>query len=171
MNDKLKKILIICVGLLAIGSIGFMIIISPISRSKDRKLPEANGETSEILGGVVVEQNFINTTDNIQEIAIVFNRAYYLDDTANMIIELLDGNNVLTSTSINADSIEGNHRTYLKPENLLKGYVGKELTLKVYTTSSAGTGLSLMTNKDENTSFKFGGEEIQGTICFSVTGK
>lgn len=172
MNKKFRNILIALVAVLVIGSCVFMFIISPIKvKTGNREMPEANGQTQEILSGIIVEQKFKNYTEDINEVAIVFSRAYDLGENVDMVIELLNGSEVLASVNVDADSIEANHRTYLKPASTLSGLVGKELTLRVYTKSTAGTGLSLMINTDEDSSFTYGTETLKGTICFSITGK
>lgn len=173
MNNKARKIAIIAVTILAAGSLAFMFIISPLKiREGNRKMPTANSQSDHITSETVVQQTFVNRTEDISEVAIVFNRLYELGEDVYMVIELLDGNNVLASEKIVSDSIEGSHRTYLKPTNPISGYVGKELTLKIYTTSTAGTGLSLMIDtNDKSSSFLFGNQTVNGTICFSVTGK
>ena len=149
-----------------------MFSISPVKvKSGNREMPEADGQTAEILSGVIIEQKFTNITEDINEIAIVFNRLYSLEEKTNIVIELRDGGSVLASSVLNADDIEGSHRTYIKPDSTISGYVGKELELRIYTDSTAGTGLSLMTNSGENSSFTYGDQKIDGTICFSITGK
>ena len=172
MNKKFRNILIIVVAALVIGSCIFMFKISPIKvKTGNREMPEANEQTQEIMTDIIVEQQFKNYTEDIEEVALVFSRAYDLGEHVDMVIELLNGDEVLASESIDADSIQANHRTYLKPASTLSGLVGKELTLRVYTKSTAGTGLSLMINTDEDSSFMFGNQTIKGTICFSITGK
>lgn len=173
MSKKTRNILIVIVAGLVIGSCIFMFIISPPKvKEGNREMPEATSETDEITNGVIVEQKFTNTTEDIKELAIVFSRHYDLGENVDMIIELLDGSNILTSTSINCDDIEAEHRTYVKPNKTISGFVGKELTLKIYTSSSAGTGLALKMNSDDkNSSFVFGNETVKGTLCFSITGK
>ena len=172
MNKKFRNILIAVVAVLVVCSCIFMFIISPIKpRTGNRKMPEADNQTGEITSGVVVEQRFNNITENITEVAVVFSRAYTLDEATNMYIELLDGNAVLAQTVVNADSVEGSHRTYVKPSSPISGMVGKELTLKIHTDSSAGTGLAVMYDSTDNSSFTFGSNTIKGTICFSVTGQ
>ena len=149
-----------------------MFIISPVKvKSGNREMPDADGQTDEILHDMSVEQRFTNSTEDITEVAVVFNRAYYLYDEAEIVVELLDGNKVLAQNVINADDVPGDHRTYINIDNPISGMVGKVLTLKIYTTSTAGTGLSLMMNSKANESFLFGDKKINGTICFSITGK
>ena len=173
MNKKTRNILLIIVAALVVGSCIFMFIISPLNIKKgNREMPDATSETEEIVNGIIVEQKFKNMTEDIQEIAVVFSRHYDLGEDVDMVIELSEGSNLLASSRINCDDIQGNHRTYVKPENIISGYVGKELTLKIYTTSTAGTGLSVMMNADDSSSsFVFGNNSVKGTLCFSITGK
>lgn len=173
MSKKTRNILIVIVAALVVGSCIFMFRISPLNIKKgNREMPDATSETEEITSEIIVEQKFKNMTEDVQELAVVFSRHYTLDERADMVIELLDGNNVLASTRINCDDIQGSHRTYVRPENVISGYVGKELILRVYTKSTAGTGLALMmSSNDRNSSFTFGNNVIKGTICFSITGK
>lgn len=149
-----------------------MFAISPVKvKSGNKEMPEADGQTQELLSGIVIEQKFTNITEDIQEIAVVFNRLYFLEENTNVVIEIVDGSNVLAQSVLNADDIEGNHRTYVKPSKPISGYVGKELELRIYTDSTAGTGLSLMTNSSADSSYVYGDQKINGSICFSITGK
>lgn len=167
----MKKLLIACVGVLVIGSCIFMFIISPITlRTGDRKMPEATTSTDEIKSGIVIEEKFNNITDNISEIAIVFSRLYEQEDCS-IIIELLNGNDLLTREVVYALDIPGDHRTYVKPASQISGYVGKELTLRIYSDTSAGTGLAVMVDGDDNSMYTMGGNTKKGTLCFSITGK
>lgn len=173
MSKKTRNILLGIVAALVVVSCIFMFIISPLNIKKgNREMPDATSETEEIVNGIIVEQKFKNITEDIQEIAIVFSRHYDLGENVEMVIELADGSNILASSNINCDDIQGSHRTYVKPKNIISGYVGKELTLRIYTKSTAGTGLSIMMNADEkNSTFVFGNNTIKGTLCFSITGK
>ena len=173
MSKKTRNILLGIVAALVVVSCIFMFIISPLNIKKgNREMPDATSETEEITSGVVVEQKFKNITEDIQEIAIVFSRHYDLGEDVDMVIELSDGSNVLAASKVNCDDIQSGHRTFIKPTNVISGYVGKELTLKIYTTSTAGTGLAIMMNSDDsNSSFTFGNNIIKGTLCFSITGK
>lgn len=175
MNKKTKNILLGIVVALVIGSCVFMFVISPLGIKKgNREMPVATSETEEIMGDIIIEQKFKNTTEDIREIAVVFSRHYDIGeegDWINIYIELLDGSNVLASTSIKCDDIKGDHRTFIKPSSPIHGYVGKELSLKIYTNSPGGTGLSIMINDSKNMSFMFGGKQMIGTMCFSITGK
>ena len=173
MSKKFRNILIVVVAALVIGSCIFMFRISPIKvKTGNREMPEANGSTDEITQGIVIDQSFENITEDIKEIAVVFNRLYYLDENCDVNIELLDGEQVLVSKTYDADSIEGSHRTYLYPNEPLSGLVGKQLTLRIYSPTTWGTGLSVMVQNDaSNSTYTFGNKTKKGTICFSITGK
>lgn len=173
MSKKIRNILLCIVAALVVGSCIFMFIISPFNIKKgNREMPEADGSTNEITTDVIIEQKFINHTENIKEVAVVFHRLYSLDETTYIVIQLLDGENVLIEDRYVADDIKGDHRTYLYTDNPLNGYIDKELTLRIYTTSTAGTGLSIMINsKDKNSSFMFGSIKSVGSLCFSIIGK
>lgn len=157
-----------------------MFTISPIKKTENvseisnRELPAANATTDELTKGLVVCEDFINTTDNINEIAVVFTRLYFLDekDASNTLaIELLDGNKVLASGSFITNDIPDQHRVYVYPTSPITGMVGKELTLKVYDNSGCDTGVSLMIDNTSTSSFKFGNKTQNGTICFSIIGE
>lgn len=172
MNNKKRNTVIAIVAAIIVGILVFLLFMNPIRTKKgNREMPKATSETDEITNLIIVEQKFINVTEDINEIAIVFSRHYDLGEDVDMIIELLDDNKVLASKSINCDDIQGNHRTYINPDKIISGYFGKELTLKIYTESSAGTGLSIMMNEEEDSSFMFGNKSIKGSLCFSITGK
>ena len=148
-----------------------MFIISPVSiKSGNREMPEATTSTQEITSGVVIEEKFNNITNNISEIAIVFSKLYAQEDCS-IIIELLNGKELLTREVVYGLDIPGDHRTYVRPSNPISGLVGKELTLKIYSDTSAGTGLAVMVDGNDNSMYTMGGNTFKGTLCFSITGK
>lgn len=175
MKKDIKKLLIIILCIIAIGIIIFVVILggNKTISVADREMPEATGVTEELTEGIVVSQNFVNSTDNIDEIAVVFSRLYYLeedDETVNLYVELYDGNNLLASNYIDSDNIPDQHRFYINLDNPLTGYVGKELTIKIYAKPESDTGLALMKSDSvKKSSYYFGNEEIKGSICFSIT--
>ena len=62
---------------------------SDARRSDSTIMPSANDTTSEIKKGIVIEQDFINTTDSISNVAIVFSRLSYKEGI-DLAIELWD---------------------------------------------------------------------------------
>lgn len=141
---------------------------SDARRSDSTIMPSANDTTSEIKKGIVIEQDFINTTDSISNVAIVFSRLSYKEGI-DLAIELWDGNDLLAASTYKIAQIEDQHRTYLEPSSVLSGLKNKELTLKIYPVQQEDTGLVVMMDKDMDTTFRFGNKTIKGTLCFAIT--
>ena len=105
-NKKLEKIIIGVTAVFIIFAVLFMFggtIFSGKNSSNARKndstvMPEATEITSEIKASTVVEQDFVNTTDTISKVGIVFSRYSYLEGV-HLTMELLDGNTVLATTT------------------------------------------------------------------------
>ena len=174
-NKKLEKIIIVVTAVFIICAIMFMFGGSIFSgnggeaRNTDSTvMPEATGTTNEIKKNVVIEQTFVNTTNTISKVGIVFTRLVYKEGI-DLAIELADGKNVLASTIVNAAKIEEQHRTYVEPASALTGMANKKLTIRIYPITKEDTGLVVMMNKDADSSFKFDNKTIKGTLCFSVT--
>lgn len=173
-NKKLTSIVIAVTAIFVVAAVLFMFggnIFSggsSIRKTDSTLMPEATGTTNEIKRTVVVEQSYINTTDTISKIGIVFTKAYYLEDV-DLTIELLQGNNVLASTVVDVAEIEEQHRTYVEPVAQLSGMKNKKLTLRIYSTNKTDTGIQVMMADSRGSSFTFGKKEIDGTLCFSVT--
>lgn len=157
-----------------------MFVISPASKTEkvesvgNLEMIDANTTTDELTRDIIVEQKFINKTENIKEIAVVFTRMYYLqehDADTKVVVELCDGNKKLCSQQIVANDIPDQHRVYIYPENSISGLVGKELTIKIYMANDCDSGVSIMANNEVNSTYKFGSQKMNGSICFSVTGE
>ena len=131
-------------------------------------MPEATGTTPEIKGNTVLVQNFVNTTDTISNVGIVFTRLQYKQGI-DLTIELREGNTILASNSINVSKIEDQHRTYVEPAKTLSGMKGKTLSLRIYTPDKEDTGLAVMMSNKVNATFKIGNKTANGSLCFSVT--
>ena len=173
-NKKMEKIVIAVTAVFIVASILLVFGNNIFSGSSDvRKtdstvMPEATETTNEIKKNITVEQDFICSTDTISNLGIVFSRLTYTDDV-DMVIELLDGNNVLASKTINAGAIEDQHRTFLDPSSKLSGMKNKKLTIRIHPEKEADTGLVIMMNKNEKATFRFGNKTIKGTLCFAIT--
>lgn len=195
MNKRITKLVIAAICLIVVGLVIFNAIYGnkdkeiiendePIienntqetkTDSTNREMPEADGITDELTRGLVVSQDFVNTTENINEIAVVFSRIYYLeekDSNLNVVIELLDGNKTLIKSLIKSNDVPDQHRVYAYADSPISGYVGKKLTLKIYEDANCDTGLVLMrSEKTKKSSYKFGNKKKDGSICFSITGE
>ena len=173
-NKNLTKIVIAVTAVFVIGAFLFMFGGNlfkgngGIRKSDSTLMPEATGTTNEIKKSVIVEQDYINTTDTISSVGIVFTRLTYKDGI-DIAIELLDGKTVLASNTVDIAKIEDQHRTYIEPVSQLTGMKNKRLTVRIYPVTKEDTGLVIMMNKDTDTSFTFDNKTIKGTLCFSVT--
>lgn len=186
MENKTKKILVFIFIALAIASVVFMFSLNsnndsnktddiPTNNSSNASssIPEANATTSEITGGMVVEQEFKCELDSFNKLEIVFNKEYEYDDDDTdapfITIEVLDGNNVLMSKTVDVREIPSQHRFYVEANKDISGFKNKELVLRITNENSNDTGCSLMMQENSKTSFKFGSNKIKGTICFALT--
>ena len=175
-NSKTQKIVIIVTAIFIVAAVLLMfggnIFKGSGSGSSSRTdmtvMPEATDLTAEIKRSTVIEQEFVSSTDDISKVGIVFARDRYLEGV-HMVIELLEGNTVLASNSVNVAKIEDQHRTYVEPASKLTGMKGKTLKLRIYCAEKEDTGMKIMMSKDVKTTFKFGNKTIDGTLCFSVT--
>ena len=173
-RKKIERLIIIVTAVFVVLSLLFMFGGSIFrSSGKSRRsdstvMPEATSTTSEIKRGAVIEQDFINTSDTISKVGIVFARNAYREGI-NIVIELLEGSNVLASASVDSGAIEDQHRTYVEPSAALTGMKNKQLTLRIYPDSKDDTGLMVMMSKDADSTFRFDNKTVKGTLCFSVT--
>jgi len=133
---------------------------------------EADSVTPEITRGVTVTQEFVNTVDNVDQIALVFTKLYR-DGKGLLTVDLLDGNTLLYRKIFDVEKIPEQHRVYLEPENPIRGLKDKKLTIKIYSNSRYNEGVSAMMNKmqaPEGSSIHVGKENLVGSLCFSVNG-
>ena len=177
MNKKTKKLVL---SLLVVVVIGLCIFILSFGSNVkkvtigNREMPTADGTTEELTKDFVIEQKFINTTENIKEVGVVFSRLYFLeedDKDVPICIELSCDGKLLASTTVISDDVPDQHRVYLNIDNPISGYVGKEFILKIYETYSSDTGLSLMKSDNDKESYFFNNKKINGSICFSIIGE
>lgn len=173
-NKKIEKIIIAVTAVFVLTAILVMFggnIFSRkegIRKSDSTVMPEASGTTNEIKKSVVVEQDFINTSDTIEKVGIVFSKLAYIEGS-DLTIELLEGETVLAENTIDIGKIEDQHRTYVTPPARLSGMKNRKLTIRIYPAEEEDTGLVIMMNKDADATFRFGNKTIKGTLCFSVS--
>lgn len=172
-NKKIEKVVIGVTAVFVIVSLLF-VFGGNIFKKREKKptsdstlMPTATGTTDEILKTTVVEQDFVNTTDTISKVGIVFSRITYKEGIR-IAVELLEGNVVLASDTFKVSDVEDQHRTFLESNPTLKGMKNKNLTLKIYSYTKDDTGLVIMMDQNADASFKFGNKTVQGTLCFSV---
>ena len=133
---------------------------------------EADSVTPEVVRGVTITQNFTNTLDNIDNLALVFTRLYR-EGEGLLTVDLLDGSDLLYRKVFDVSQIPEQHRVYIEPEESIKNLKGKTLTLKIYSNSKPNEGVSVMMNKTAapaGSKIRVGNEVLDGSICFSVSG-
>ncbi len=143
-------------------------------RTIDDSIPivEADSVTDEVVRGVVVSQDFLNSVDKIDRIGNVFTKLYR-EGKGLLTVDLLDGETLIYRQIFDVDKIPEQHRVYLQPQHALQGMKDKKLTLKIYSNSRINEGISVMMNKTaapEGSLIRIGDQTIDGTLCFSVSG-
>ena len=131
---------------------------------------DADSITEEINRNTVIEQDFVCMVDRLDSLAIVFTKNYR-DGEGILIMDLLDGSYLLARKQVNVKDIPEQHRLYLEPINSIEGLSGKTLTLRIYANSPIGDGAYVMMNSTSDSLIKINDETINGTLCFSISGK
>ena len=176
-KENLRKVFIISFLVYAVFAVVFYFLSGDQLRyrvSQDGiSIMEADAVSPEITRGVTISQEFINPIDNIDEISLVFTKLYR-DGQGLLSIDLLDGEELLYRKVFDVAKIPEQHRVFLTPEKPITGMNGKKLTLKIYSNSSYNQGVSAMMNKNKTIqgfSIFADNEKLDGTLCFSVSGK
>lgn len=167
-KNKKTKLIIVLATLFVVAGFVFMFGNGLKTRKSDSTImPEATGTTEPLNDGVIITQNFVNTTDTISSLGIVFYRITYYEDV-HLIIELLDGDNILASKRIDVSKVEDYHRTFVEPSKKLTGMKDKTLTIRIYCEEVADTGLVVMMSDKVNSNYQYNGKSEKGSLCFSV---
>lgn len=172
MKNKNNVLIIVCILVVVAG---FMVMFKPsitlpsISLKSENVMPEANSFTDDINANCVVEQTFTNKNDSIEKIAIVFHKllSFEKEDNVLIVVSLKDGERVLTEKTVNVSEIEEQHRLFVNLDQKYTGMKNKNLTLTIKA-GVQNTGLTVMMQTNNKDSFKFGGNKVNGTLCFVV---
>ena len=175
-KEKLRKVFTIAFLIYTVFAVSFYFLSGDQLKYRVAKdtisIIEADSVTPEITRGVTLTQDFTNTVDNIDQIAIVFTKLYR-EGKGLLTVDLLDGENLLYRKMLDVGKIPEQHRVYLEPENSIRGCRDKVLTIKIYSNSRINEGASVMMNKaaaPEGYKIRVGNETISGSICFSISG-
>ncbi len=148
-KENLKKVFLIIFAVFAVFTVSFYYLAGDQLRFREAKdnieMPDADSVTPEIIRGVVVEQEFVNTVDNIDQIAIVFTKLYR-EGKGLLSIDLLEGEELLSRNILDVDKIPEQHRVYIDL-NGMNGMKGKTLKLRIYSNSRYYEGVSVMMNQ------------------------
>ncbi len=141
--------------------------------SKDNiNMLDADAVTPELTRGVTISQDFTNTVDNIEQIALVFTKLYR-EGSGLLTVDLYHGEDLIYRKIFDVEKIPEQHRVYIEPEYPFAGLKDEKLTLKIYSNARSNSGVSVMMNKGnapERSYVSVGSEKIDGSLCFSVTG-
>ena len=173
-KEKLKKIFIAIISIYTALVVSFYFLggdqIKYKASSGNIAMPEATAVTDEIVAGSIVSQDFVNQIENIEQLAIVFTK-FYRNASGIISVSLYNGNEAIVRNTMKLVDVPEQSRIYLVPEEPITGLKGKKLTLKIYTTAKINHGVAVMMSKDvPDSTVNFNGKEIEGTLCFSITG-
>ena len=175
-KKKLKKIFAIILTVYTVFAVSLYFLggnqLKYKGSNKNILMPEADSATEEIINGRYISQKFVNTVENIEEIAIVFTK-FYREGEGMVNIDLYDDEHLYLHKTISIDEIPEQHRVFLTLDEPIKNVNDKIMTLKISSTAKEGSGAAVMMNKSsapDGSVLKTGDKEINATLCFSVTG-
>ena len=175
-KNKLKKIFVIIMTIYTVFAVSLYYLggnqLKYKGSNKNILMPEADSVTDEIINGRYIYQKFINTVENIEEIAIVFTK-FYREGNGKVNIDLYDSEHFYIHRTLNIDEIPEQHRVFLTLEEPIKNVSNTIMTLRISSSAKEGSGVAVMMNKSsapDGSILKIGDKEINATLCFSVTG-
>ena len=175
-KENLKKVFIIAFLVYAAFAVSFYFLAGDQLKYKVSKdniaMLDADSISPEVIRGVTISQDFTNTVDNIEQIALVFTKLYR-DGNGLLTVDLYHGENLLYRKVFDISAITEQHRVYLEPQYPIKGLKDEVLTIKVYSNAKTDSGVSLMMNKADASKGSFvhaGDKKLEGSLCFSVSG-
>ena len=171
-NKKLEKAVIIGAVVFILLTVWFVFRGNSEAARKNslyREMPVADGVSGELSHGISLIETFDNSVETIDNIAVVFTK-FYRDAHGTLTFALLDGNQVLYYTTMDAQEIPEQHRVFFTPETPLENMAGKKLKMIVYAycEDNDGVGLMLKTEDVGDSQIKYGNSEFDGTLCFSL---
>ena len=139
--------------------------------NKNIPLMEADTVTDELKKDTVIQQDFVNEMDNLEQVSIVFTK-FYRETKGDLVIELLEGDKLLAQRKIDISQVRDQHRAEVLNETIYD-VAGKKLTLKIYAESSGDSGIAIMMNKNDvphDVHFMIDNKYIRGSLCFTTNG-
>lgn len=173
-KNKIKKIYLIVIAIYVALVTSFYFIAGDQLRytesSEKIKMLDADSITDEINKETRISQTFTNTIDRIDQFEFVFTKGYQ-EGEGRVTIVIMSDNKVLVRTTRNIVDIPEQHRVYVKPSEPLEDFSGKDITIKIYSSSEENQGLSAMMRSDVKDSYiTVNNEKVNGTLCFAVVG-
>jgi len=176
MEKKLKKVLSVILILYAVLAVAFYFLAGEQLKYKESiekiTMPEANAVTDEIVKGMDVKQEFVNTVDRIESVSLVFTK-FYREGKGNLIVDLLDGDKVLIRQILDLEKLVEQGSVELTPEKPIDDMKGRRLTFRLYSNAETNQSAAAMMSKENvlpDSHLSINGERREGMLCFSVDG-
>ena len=137
-------------------------------------MPGMDAGTTELMQGVVVEQEFRADIQRIRTVSVAFG-SYYRENHGTITMELYDltGGSKLLSGSYNASDVAEGTVLELKEDRPLEESFGVPLLLRIRADSTPGEGAVPLMNNTAPDGFvlSVNGEKTGGQLCFAVSGE
>ncbi|MBQ2658428.1 MAG: ABC transporter permease [Erysipelotrichaceae bacterium] len=176
MENKIKKVLSCILILYAVLAVAFYYLAGEQLKYKEAvekiAMPEADSVTDEIVKGMDVRQEFVNTVDRIESATLVFTK-FYREGSGNLVIDLLEGDRVLMREILNIDEIPEQGSVVLRADRPIEDMKGKRLSFRLYSNTEENRSLAAMMTKENvlsDSRLYVNGEPCEGMLCFSVDG-
>ena len=174
LKEKIKKLSVIYAAFLLLAAIFYFVAGEQI-QIKRTISPEIkpDGIVGELTEGFVVEQEFISTQNQLEQIKLIFSN-YMRDNDGVVSLQLKDKSNgeVLQQTELNAAEIGHDMPFTWKLEPMLKGVLDKTLVLSISADSQQGQSVTVYCNstQQETGSVLYqNGTEVSGMLAFQTT--
>ena len=134
-------------------------------------MPDADSATEEIIAGTIVMQPFVNRVEDIEEMSVSFAKLYK-DTQGKITVFFYDNEELLMKRTVDLSDMNETETVILRPDEPISGRKGHMLAIRIYATSEADQGVVALMRKDmPGSKFMFNEKMIDGTLCFSLTGR
>lgn len=178
MNRSLIKRIVRIVGLVLILAIAFRWAGGDELRYKQIEVPsvEFNNVLPEITEDSSVEQEFVSTSQRLEELALTVSCYGRSTNKGNIFLEILDKvtGEVLAKTTIDVSDIDTDQVLNWELNEPIEDADQREMKLRVTSNSKAGSAISLYFFQDDiirTETLYLNNEAIGGILCYSIKGK
>ena len=174
-KHNLRKVFIITFLIFTVFSVSFYFLGGDQLKYRNSKgnipMPDADSATEEIIAGTTVMQPFVNRVEEIDELSVAFAKLY--KDAQGMItVYLYNEEELLMKRTIDVSQINETQIVSVTPDEPITGLKGHMLAIRIYASSEADQGVVALTRKNmQGSRFMFNGEMVDGTLCFSLSGR
>ena len=174
-KEKLKKVFIIVFILYTVFSVSFYFLGGDQLKYRNSKgnieMPEADSATTEIISGTIVVQPFVNRVEDIDELSVSFAKLYK-NVQGKVTVCLYNDEEVLMKKTVDLSKMDEKGTVTLTPEEPITGLKGHMLAIRIAASSKTDEGaVALVSKGTPGSRFMFDNEMIEGTLCFSLTGR